>query len=81
MEHYIDAVASCTSTRGAHNIKARYRSKTCLIVDDDTPTLDIWSSVENIRAAVEKGRGAMRAFLQDEDTVFFGPSADTKNCS
>ena len=80
-EHYMDAVLSCTSTRGAHDIKALYPSKTCLIVDDETPTLDIWSSVENIRSAVEKGRSEMRAFLHADGAVFLGPSADTKNCS
>ena len=79
MDHYIDAVASCTSTRGAHNIKARYPSKTCLIVDDETPTLDIWSSVESIRIITERGRAAMKTFLQEAD--FLGPSAETKNCS
>ena len=77
-EHYLDAVTSCVSTRGAHDIKALYPSRTCLIVDDDTPTLDIWSSVENIQSAVEKGRSVMRTFLQAD---FLGPSAETRNCS
>lgn len=83
LEHYLDAVASCSSTRGAHAIKALYPSRTCLIVDDDTPTLDIWSSVENIQSAVQKGREVMKAFLHADgaDAGFLGPSADTRNCS
>jgi hypothetical protein len=79
MEHYIDAVTSCTSTRGAHDIKLLYPDHTCLIVDDDTPTLDMWSSSESIQVIVKKGRAVMKAFIQDSD--FLGPSADIKNCS
>jgi hypothetical protein len=79
-EHYLDAVASCSSTRAAHDIKALYPSRTCLIVDDDTPTLDVWSSVENINSIVEKGRAAMREFLHAA-TDFLGPSAEIRNCS
>ena len=79
-EHYLDAVASCVSTRGAHDIRALYPARTCLIVDDDTPTLDLWSSVENIRCAIEKGRAAMREFLHAA-TDFLGPSAEIRNCS
>lgn len=78
MEHYVDAVTSCSSTRSAHDIRARYPNSTCLIVDDETPTLDMWSSVDSIRAIVEKGRAAMRRF---QDANFRGPSAETRNCS
>ena len=79
---FVEAIAACSSTRGSHDIKARYPSNTCLIVDDDTPTLDIWSSVEKVQVAVEKGRAAMRAFLHaHDDPVFLGPSAETKKCS
>ena len=78
-EHYIDAVTSCASTRGAHDIHLLYPNRTCLIVDDDTPTLDIWSTVESIQSIVQKGRETMQRFIQDVD--FFGPNAEIKNSS
>jgi hypothetical protein len=77
-EHYLDAVTSCASTRGAHDIKLLYPNRTCLIVDDDTPTLDMWSSTESIQRIVEKGRAVMKTFLQ---AGFLGPKADIKNFS
>jgi Patatin-like phospholipase len=81
MEHYLDAVTSCASTRGAHDIKLLYPDRTCLIVDDDTPTLDMWSSTESIQIIVERGRAAMKAFVQVQEDDFLGPNADIKNCS
>jgi hypothetical protein len=78
-----DVVISGVSSRAAYDIQIRYPDRTCLIADDDTPTLDMWSTPESVRAIIETGRAAMREFLSNDHAPDFvlGPSASIKNCS
>lgn len=80
---FSDVIISGVSSRAAYDIQKRYPDRTCLIVDDDTPTLDMWSTPESIREVVDAGRGAMREFLTHAAAGDFvlGPSASIKNCS
>jgi len=79
-ESYFEVVWSGPSTRASYDIQKRYPDRTCLIVDNETPTFDMWSNTERVTATIERGRAAMRKFLSDH-IGFFGPSADTKKCS
>jgi len=58
-----DVVIAGVSSRAVYNMKKRYPEQTCLIADDDTPTMDVWATPESVNAVVESGRAAMRAFL------------------
>jgi len=77
-----DVVISGVSSRAVYDIKKRYPDRTCIIADDDTPTMDVWATPESMTAVVETGRAAMRAFLKDyAGGVVLGPSALIKNSS
>jgi len=77
-----DVIISGVSSRAAYGIQRRYPDHTCLIADDDTPTLDVWSTAEGVRNIIETGRAAMREFLTHTAVDFvLGPSAAIKNSS
>jgi hypothetical protein len=79
-ESYFEVVWSGSSTRSSYDIQKRYPDRTCLIVDNETPTFDMWSNTERVMETIDRGRAAMRDFIATH-ADFFGPSADTKKCS
>ena len=79
-ESYFEVVWSGPSTRASYDIQKRYPDRTCLIVDNETPTFDMWSNTERVTATIDRGRAAMREFLAVH-AGFFGPSAEIKKCS
>ena len=86
---FSDVVISGVSSRAVYDTKKRYPDRTCLIADDDTPTMDVWATPESVSAVVESGRAAMREFLRSYPPpgggggggVVLGPSALIKNSS
>jgi len=80
-ESYFEVIWSGPSTRASYDIQKRYPDRTCLIVDNETPTFDMWSNTERVTATIDRGRAAMCEFIGTHDSDFLGPSADTKNCS
>ena len=78
---FSDVIISGVSSRAAYDTQKKYPDRTCLIVDDDTPTLDMWSTPEGIHETVDAGRAAMREFLTHAAATVLGPSASIKNCS
>jgi hypothetical protein len=70
-ESYIDVIWSGPSTRASHDNHKRHPGKTCLIVDNDTPTFDMWSTLESVKTTIERGRVAMREFLSGSGRALF----------
>jgi hypothetical protein len=79
-ESYFEVVWSGPSTRASYDIQKRYPDRTCLIVDNETPTFDMWSNTERVMETIDRGRAAMREFLGTHED-FFGPNAEIKKCS
>lgn len=75
-ENFMETVNSLKSIRACRKIYEAYPKMTCLLIDDETPTINVWSSKETATATVERGAACFRQF----DFVF-EPSAETKNCS
>ena len=72
-QSYTDFVWAAPSTRASYDTKKRNPEKTCLIVDNDTPVFDMWSTVESVHTTLERGRVAMREFLRG--SALFGPES------
>jgi hypothetical protein len=71
-ESYIDVIWSGSSTRACYDTLARHPETTCLIVDNETPVFDMWSTVESVHTTLERGRVAMREFLLRRGSALFG---------
>jgi hypothetical protein len=69
-ESYIDVIWSGPSSRACYDTKARHPETTCMIVDNDTPIFDMWSTPDSVHTTLERGRVAMREFLRS--SALFG---------
>ena len=69
-DSYIDVIWSGPSSRACYDTLARHPETTCLIVDNDTPVFDMWSTVESVHTTLERGRTVMREFLRS--SALFG---------
>ena len=69
------------SMRACRKTKDTYPKTTCLLIDDETESINIWSSNEGARAVVERGVSIFREFYDGFFTAFLSPKAVIKNCS
>ena len=67
--------------RGCRMIHDAYPEKTCMLIDDETASINIWSSKESAEAVVEKGAAIFRGFYTGIFTGSLGPNAVTINSS
>ena len=80
-EHFMETVHSLKSLHACYKIRELYPKMTCLLIDDETSAINVWSSKEHAEAVIQRGAECFRQFYLDFDPAVFEPSADTKNCS
>ena len=69
------------SMRACRKTKDTYPETTCMLIDDETESINIWSSKESARAVVERGVTIFREFYTGILRASFAPSAVTMNSS
>ena len=68
--------------RACRKIKDAYPETTCMLIDDETESINIWSSKESARVVVERGVSIFREFYTDAlRAACFAPKAVTMNSS
>jgi hypothetical protein len=73
--HVLRSMRACRTTKDA------YPETTCLLIDDETESINIWSSKESAQVVVDRGVSIFRDFYAGFFKGFFSPKAETKNCS
>jgi len=73
---FMETFHNLNTIRACQKIHESYPTMTCLLVDDETSAMNVWSSKETAEAVVQKGAECFRHFDFD-----FAPSAETRNCS
>lgn len=81
IEAFMETFHVLKTMRSCQTICRRYPATTCMLIDDETAAINIWSSKESAEAVVEKGAAIFRKFYTGIFTGLLEPNADIINSS